>query len=288
LFNEADWAAEQLGGVSQVFFQRELLKQMDADWSNVLEKLEQIRRYLVNGATLVANVTLDAGNWGKLRSQLTDFLSRIPTNAAVAAVWTPVRSPEMEGLTIPAQVNYVGKGANLFKLGYQQDGSIDVITKLLGTTWLWERVRVQGGAYGGFVAFSHRTGVLTYLSYRDPNLLGTLENFDRSADFLKSLKLDQAELTKSIIGAIGDMDAYMLPDAKGFVSLQRYLAGETDEFRQEIRDQLLGAEEKDFHELGAVLEKLNVTGNVVVMGSPEALAKANAEMEGKLTITKVL
>ena len=48
----------------------------------------------------------------------------------------------------------------------------DVITNYLRTTWLWERVRVQGGAYGGFCVFNHRSGVFTYLSYRDPNLLG--------------------------------------------------------------------------------------------------------------------
>ena len=95
-----------------------------------------------------------------------------------------------EGLAIPAQVNYVGKGANLYDLGYAADGSVEVITNYLRTTWLWERVRIQGGAYGGFCVFNQRSGVFTFISYRDPNLLGTLENYDASAGFLRDLNLD--------------------------------------------------------------------------------------------------
>ena len=73
------------------------------------------------------------------------------------------------------QVNYVGKSINLYKdAGYKLSGSSFVINKLLGTTWLWDRVRVSGGAYGGFSDFDHHTGLLTFLSYRDPNLLKTV------------------------------------------------------------------------------------------------------------------
>lgn len=77
--------------------------------------------------------------------------------------------------TLVWQVNYVGKSINLYKdAGYELSGSSFVINKLLGTTWLWDRVRVSGGAYGGFSDFDHHTGLLTFLSYRDPNLLKTV------------------------------------------------------------------------------------------------------------------
>jgi Zn-dependent M16 (insulinase) family peptidase len=112
---------------------------------------------------------------------------------------------------------------------------------------------MQGGAYGGSCQFDRRSGVFTYLSYRDPNLLATLDNFDASADFLRNLDLSDAELTKSIIGAIGELDAYLLPDAKGFTSLTRYLTGDTDESRQQYRDEVLSTTAKDFKTFGEVL-----------------------------------
>ena len=75
------------------------------------------------------------------------------------------------------QVNYVGKAANLYEdAGYKLSGSSYVINKLLGTTWLWDRVRVSGGAYGGFSDFDSHNGMFTFLSYRDPNLLKTVRH----------------------------------------------------------------------------------------------------------------
>ena len=77
------------------------------------------------------------------------------------------------------QVNYVGKAANLYEdAGYKLHGSAYVINKYLGTTWLWDRIRVSGGAYGGFSDFDSHSGMFTYLSYRDPNLLKTVDNYD--------------------------------------------------------------------------------------------------------------
>lgn len=77
------------------------------------------------------------------------------------------------------QVNYVGKAANLYEdAGYKLHGSAYVINKYLGTTWLWDRIRVSGGAYGGFSDFDSHSGMFTYLSYRDPNLLKSVDNYD--------------------------------------------------------------------------------------------------------------
>lgn len=288
LFNESDWVEEQIGGLSQLFFLRELAPELDSNWPAVLERLESIHKILLNRRSMICNVTLDATNWAAFEPQLAQFLQSMPSIVPTQAQWQPASASHFEGLAIPAQVNYVGKGANLFKLGYEAQGSVDVILNYLRTTWLWERIRVQGGAYGGFCGFSHRSGVFTYLSYRDPNLLNTLDNYDGTAGFLKQLNLSQEELTKSIIGAIGDLDAYQLPDAKGYTSMTRYLAGDTDESRQLWRDQVLSANVRDFRSFGEVLGQVNEAGYVVVMGSPEALAKANAERSDWLEVKKVL
>jgi Zn-dependent M16 (insulinase) family peptidase len=185
-------------------------------------------------------------------------------------------------------VNYVGKGANLYRLGYELDGSQAVILNYLRTTWLWERVRVQGGAYGGFCVFDHRSGVFTFLSYRDPNLAGTLENYDGAGRFLRQLDLDPDELAKSVIGAIGDMDAYQLPDAKGYTSALRYLTGDTDDFRQQLRQQVLETQVKHFHRFGEVLEQVTTVGEVVVLGSQQALEAANQQQPGWLDVKNIL
>lgn len=70
--------------------------------------------------------------------------------------------------------------------------------------------------------------------------------YDGTADFLRKLELDEDALTKAVIGTIGDIDSYQLPDAKGYTAFMRHLLGVTDEERQQRREQILGTTVKDF------------------------------------------
>jgi hypothetical protein len=163
-----------------------------------------------------------------------------------------------------------------------------VILRYLATTYLHERVRAQGGAYGAMAPFDFLSGGLTFLSYRDPNLLGTLKNYAGAVDFLRTIELSEDELTKAIIGAIGQMDAHLLPDAKGYASFVNTLIGYTDAMRQQMRDQVLSTTAQDFRDFASAIQSLADHGVVAVVGSKEAFQKANAEREGLLEVVPVL
>ncbi|MFZ2357933.1 MAG: insulinase family protein [Anaerolineae bacterium] len=287
-FTKADWAAEQMGGVAYLFFLRELIQRMEQDWPAVLADLEAVRAALIRRAGLLVNVTVDQASFDAFQPRLAEFIAALPAGVAAAAGWqsTPVATPE--GLTLPAQVNYVGKGANLYRLGYELHGSTLVAVKFLDNTWLWDRVRVQGGAYGGMCLFDSLSGVLAYLSYRDPNLLGTLQTYDASAHYLRTVELTQADVDKIIIGVIGQMDSYQLPDAKGYTALVRSLNGDTDAIRQRLRDQVLAATVADVRALADLLEQVAQQGAVVVLGSEQAIAAANLTLDAPLSLTKVM
>lgn len=285
--HQAGWAAEQMGGISYLFFLRQLAEDIEKDWGQVLAKLENIRARLVSSSAMLCNVTLDGENWAKLAPRLDSLLAALPNSPLQTAAWTTSQTPD-EGLAIPAKVNYVGKGANLYGLGYTLSGNIFPIKKYLDTTWLWDKVRVQGGAYGGFSTFDMHSGVFSYLSYRDPNLLGTLDNYDQSGKFLRELRLTPEEVTRAIIGAISDFDTYQLPDAKGFTSMTHHLIGYTPETRQTLRDEVLATKAADFNAFADVLDALRDRAHIVVMGSQEALENANSARSGLLSISKVL
>jgi Zn-dependent M16 (insulinase) family peptidase len=263
---------------------RQLAQQIDSDWPSVLKILEAIRTTLLTGPNALANVTVDAASWQALQPQISDFLASLPSNKSAEQTWKISPFAGVEGLTIPSQVNFVGKGTDLYKLGYELNGSTFVVNQHLNGTWLWEKIRVLGGAYGGFSTFDSQSGVFNFLSYRDPNLAQTLQNYDLTAQFLLSLELDDAEITKAIIGTIGDMDAYLLPDAKGFTSMRWHLLGTTDQERQKLRDEVLNTSIEDFHAFGRVLDKVKERGEVVALGSDEAIQSAGIFQE----ITKLL
>ncbi len=237
---------------------------------------------------MLANVTAESAHWNIVQPQLVEFLGALPFSVAPSAPWEIADHPMSEGLVIPAMVNYVGKGADLYALGVKGGGDKLVTRRFLRTTWLWDKIRVQGGAYGGQCNFDRYSGGFTFVSYRDPNLLGTLDTYDKTAEFLRTADLGETELTRHIIGTIGDIDTYRLPDAKGFGSMQRYLIGDTDEARQRMREEVLSTSAADIRDFADAAAKLAANGRVVVLGSEQAIEAANAERQGFLSVSKVM
>ncbi|MBN2515767.1 MAG: insulinase family protein, partial [Deltaproteobacteria bacterium] len=160
-FSEAGWAAEQMSGVSYLFFLRKLVEKVDQDWPSVHAVLRDMLFKLVNRASMIVNVTTDDDGWSPVKNHMIRFLSDVPIRPAERIAWSPDQFDGFEGMTIPAQVNYVGKGADLYKLGYRYHGSVRAISRYLRTSWLWDRIRVHGGAYGAFCQFNSLSGVLT-------------------------------------------------------------------------------------------------------------------------------
>jgi Zn-dependent M16 (insulinase) family peptidase len=277
-----------MNGIAYLFFLRDLIDRLDEAWTETLANLRRINDLLISRGNVLWNVTLDAGNWARSQDAVAGLIQAVPARQNAATSWQMGQLPDREGLTIPAQVNYVAKGANLYDVGYELDGSIFAIDTYLRTAWLWEQVRMKGGAYGAFSIFDYRSGVFDFVSYRDPNLLDTLAAYDATASFLKEVELHKDELVKSVIGAIGRLDAYQLPDAKGYTALNRYLLGEDDAFRQQLRDQLLDVTEADFRVFGDALAELNKVGHIVVLGGEESIDEANQQLNPPLSKAKVL
>ena len=290
-YSRADWAAEQLGGLEYLFTLQGLSETLDDDWDEVVARLQGVRERLIGrgggcGDGFLINVTTDADSWSEISGPLRAFAEALPARAEAPHDWQPGLGPQDEALTLPAQVNYVGKAANLYELGHTLRGSDLVALHLLRTDYLWDRIRVRGGAYGGFCAFDRRSGTLTYLSYRDPHIEQTLAAYDGAAAYLRELELSEDDVTRYIIGVIGQIDDYQLPDAKGYTALARELTGDEAGPRQRLRDEVLATTAAEIRGFADVLERAKEAGSVVILGAEAAIAAANAE--GWLDVRPVL
>ncbi len=276
-FSLADWAAEQLGGIPFLEMVQRDAAGFDEHWPRIHAALEALRQLLLTRPRLIVSLTADEGGRIASEAPLASLIATLrgDTNDAVMpSSWQLRADRAPEGLVVPAQVNYVGKAADLTASGYRFHGSALVITRFLRTAWLWERIRVQGGAYGGFSAFDSISGVFSFLSYRDPNLAATLATYDTTGQFLREVALDATALERAIIATIGDLDSYQLPDARGFSALVRQLIGTSDAERQRIRDEVLGTTVADFRAFADQMDVVRDTGQVVILGSESALVAA--------------
>ena len=266
-FHTSAWLAELSGGVSYLDSIRARAGTPDGEWDACRRDLQTLHRLVARSTDALINLTCTQQLAAAMEPLAAKLLSRMPQHAAAPADdWLCPTMPSTEALCVPAQVNYVGKAASLFALGYCYHGSINVILRHLRMAYLWERVRVQGGAYGAFCSFDRLAGILTLLSYRDPDIARTLDVYDGAADYLRTLRLDKRELTRAIVGAIGDVDAYMLPDAKGAASLMRWLTGITDDLRQQMREEILGTGLNDFRAFADVLEQVRLHAHCCAIG----------------------
>ncbi|BBN08616.1 presequence protease [Marchantia polymorpha subsp. ruderalis] len=289
MLNVEGWLREQSTGVSYLNYLRSLEKLVEDDWPAVCQSLEDIRSAVLGRKGVIVNLTADEKILTSAEPHVSNFLDAFPeTSGDRTCTWNPVLHRVNEGLVIPTKVNYVGKAACLYDAGYEMDGCVFVITEYINETWLSDRVRVSGGAYRCSCYFDEYSGVFSYLSDRDPNLLKTLDNYDGTVEFLKNLELDDEALTKAIFAAIKETDPYELPDAKGFSSMRHYIQGVTWEKRQQRREQILSTSVEDLRKFGSVLEYVRDSGVVVAVASADDIAAANEAKPGFLDVVKVL
>ena len=278
---QTGYLLEQTDGIAYLDFLRSLVQRVDSQWSDVLAELKAIREQLIGRGNLCLNLTAEEANLHACKAALGQLLSTLPKQGEKPfallqkSAFTPKEGHSAnEALLLPAQVNYVGQAVNLYELGYEYHGSIHVILKYLRTGYLWEEIRVKGGAYGTISSFDRMSGVLCLVSYRDPNVENTLQVYSRIGQHLKELKLNEGELEMSIIGAIGEVDTHLLPEAKGSASFTRQLCGDTEDARQKMREEILSTSIDDFKAMGQVLSNLH-KGNICILGgsSVEQFAK---------------
>lgn len=283
--------SEALQGASQLLFLRRLTAVLSSKRNAVealQEALEHFRSMVLQRDKLVCNVTTPEKSMRGVAPVLESFFNALPkgpygaaaTNTLEELLGDDFATPAgkayhlghcNEAMSISSQINFVAKASNLYTDKYQFHGSALVASRLLSTGWLWDRVRVQGGAYGAFCNIDRLSGVVSMGSYRDPNLLTTIEAFDASAKALRAIAKDRSVLESGIIGTVGALDEHLLPDAKGLTSLLRWLVGDTDENRQTLREQVLEATAEDIEPLVEALEVFAANGTTAALGSREAL-----------------
>ena len=299
---------EMMSGISQLETIKELLKQAEEDWPSLLSRLENMRNVILEKTAardgMFLDITGDAAVLDRIQPTVEEFLGELPGESngekrpnfyKEKHPWVDPVKEKMktmvplidEGFVVPTQVSYVGKSGLVFDEGETVTGSAQVVARFLRTGYLWDYVRVMGGAYGGFCTFSQYSGFFSYLSYRDPNLAKTLDVYDGAADAVmkaaSELEKNPDALAQAIIGTIGDMDGALSPDQKGYTALNRWLINESAEYRQNYRDQILDTTAEDFTAFGERLKKLKDPSVAVVSSQAafDAAAKAGKEMKLK-------
>ncbi len=210
------------------------------------------------------------------------IISSLPGGkAAVGLKYEPL-GIRREFFLIPTKVGYASLGS-CESIDFFSLGELRVARSILSYEYLWNTIRVSGGAYGaGFTP--RRTGYVGFYSYRDPSPARSLEKYKESADYLRRLAESDDDIEKFVIGAMGEYDPLTTPKNAAAASSWNYINGITDEQLELERASLLGANKASLLRVADIIDSVASTDSVCVVGGKEHLASCEKFIEKVLTL----
>lgn len=250
----------------------EIIEKLDTNPDEIIADLRDVMKNILTKENMLVSVTCANQNdeiktitqsLEKITSKLLDFPeNNYPIDLNM--------EKKKEAFTSSGKVQYVAMTGNIEKNGSKSSGAIKVLTAILGKDFLYNNIRVQGGAYGAIAIVRNDTDIC-FSSYRDPNLTNTIDVYKNMYEYILSLNLSDAELTKYIIGTFAGIDIPMTPREKGENSLIAYLIHKSFDDIQRNRDEMLNVNIDDLKACADLIKNIIAENNLCVVGGEEVI-----------------
>lgn len=250
---------------------KELEENFEEKKAELIENLRQIAQQIFRKDNLIISYTSSADGLAPMEEAFAKIADTLHTEEKEAATPCEIHCVKRnEGFKTSSKVQYVARTGNFIDRGVEYTGALQILKVILSYDYLWQNVRVKGGAYGCMSSFN-RIGEGYLVSYRDPNLEKTMEIYEGVVEYLKNFNVDDRDMNKFIIGTISNIDRPMNPAAKGSRSMNLYMNHVSAEMIREERNQILDAQQSDIRALADVLQALLDAHELCVIGSEEKI-----------------
>ncbi len=266
-YTASNAVAEVLRGYTSVQRLHDLAASFDAQIGAHTALLKEKLAAAAVKARLTLSVTANAP------ADVAALIADLPqgTAAPESAAYT-CDLPMKQGIRIPAQIGYAVLASDP---GCAWNGSAMVASNILSLSYLWNVIRVQGGAYGCGLRIG-RTGALAY-SYRDPTPARSLTMYREAADFLRTFVESGERIDKFVISTISDTEPLLSPRDEGARADGEWFAGKTEQDLRQERQEILETDGGKLLYWCDALEHMAKTGAVCVVAHEEALKACDTE-----------
>lgn len=275
---------EEFGGIEFYRFIADLEANFEEKFELMSEKMTTIATLVFTKKKPIISITGTEAIKDQTLAALTPYISDLAAKKNVKNAFVFETENANEGFLTAAKIQYVSQGYNIRALGYDYKGSQLVLKGILSMDYLWNKVRVQGGAYGAFMNIG-RGGDLYFGSYRDPKLKKTFEAYQGVVEYINNLDLSTRELEKYIIGTISSKDVPLSSSVKGEIADNFYFSGVTTEDLQKERDEILQTTLEQLKSEAKMVAAVLSKNIICVLGSEEAI-KAEEKLFNKIRYIK--
>ena len=245
---------------------------IEKDFDKLYEKLTMLSKKVFNVNNLLIHTICDDKGYKHSfdgAEGLIDSLEKDDIKRERAKLLPEIKN---EGFETSSMVNYVARFGNFVNHGFKYTGVLRVFKVLLSYDYLWNNIRVKGGAYGCSAVFS-RSGNAGFVSYRDPNVANTNKIYEGIVDYAKNFTANDREMTKSVIGAISEMDTPLTPAGEGMKGLSAYYSKVRHEDMQKEREEVLNTSEADIRGLVPLIEAVLSDNLICAVGNADLIEK---------------
>ncbi len=261
---------DSVNGVGYYRSIKKILDGYDKNGETIAEKIKEVADKIFTRENLVVSIISDKEGIDKCKKGIESVYDILPSRKQAPALKLRV-SAKNEGFKTTGTVQYVCRGGNFKKAGFDRSGVLQVLTSMLSYGYLWNEIRVKGGAYGAWINFGMDSGFAYMGSYRDPNLRATNETFEKLADYLENFEADEREMTKAVIGTFGKIDAPLTPRQAGERSFSSYISHKTYDDIMKDRREALNCTPQDIRNAAKLVRGFMEQNLMCTVGSASAI-----------------
>ena len=257
---------DMTGGIGFYKALGRLEKEFDERPEMLSRRLRMLQDILITRSNLLVSYTAEAEGYDRLTGDLPALLKSLPAGLPLEKRHIlPPYGSRREAFVTSGQVQFAAQ-AGCFREAGSYNGHMLVLRHMLNYDYLWQNIRVTGGAYGCGAAFT-RKGAMTLRTYRDPNLKRSYDVFAALPAFLETFDADEETLTKYIIGTVGAVDTPKTASMYDAACMTAYMNGLTMEKRQQNRTEMLNTTAADIRALAAPVREALAMNCLCVIGS---------------------
>ncbi len=282
--NPAAALSERLDGCTQARFVERLAENIDAKLDSVIERFEAIRHDISARAVLYASQVGSRQAFGETVAWLDQNANYFKRDKHTLRPPEPEKlstSPRV-GLAASSDVNFVAAALPAPPEASPISPALRLLGEQLTFGYLWNEIRVKGGAYGVGAVNMGARGSFQLYSFRDPSINRTLDIYASLPEYVaKQMDLSPEEVEQAIIGTIKTLDHQVRASSAAPLALMRWLGGETPEFRRKYRSTLLGLTSADIQKAADTVFKHLADAPICVMSNREKLKAENQADNGR-------
>lgn len=254
---------DDIKGIDYYYFLKDVKNLLVNNPNEFIEHVESVYHKAFNN-DVISHLTCSNDNYLTDLEYVNNFKENLSNPTTFGHIYQFQENILNEAFIAPLDISNVSFGRHI---NTPFDLSVGLLDSYLSNGYLWNNIRIKGGAYGAFSHSNEFSGCIVSTSYDDPNISNTIKTFKEIPNYLKTSDITQDELNKLKITYLATKTYHA--EQLGSKALVTYLSNITYEERKENRKKVIDLTLEDFKKIYSLYDEVFSSNSLCVIGTKE-------------------